>query len=428
MDAAALPTAKSEAPGAETPSTACGDRSGSGSTLGSPRFVARAALALLVANVRYWTTVAPVVRGELRRWERRAQAIENPELRALALEKLHGEGFHAEAAAMLATLAPRAYRRDAVEAIVALELLFDYLDGLTERPSADPLGDGARLFEAYVDAVTVGGSEDVDGFGANPDGRVGKDDSRADDNGYLEALSSAARAALSRLPAADAITASARASALRSAQAQVRMHAVPQLGIEQVRQWASSETDGTGLQWRELLAGSASSVLAVHALIAAAADPATTEDEGEAIERAYLHTCVQLTLLDGLVDHEQDVRMQDAGALGSGGLGYIGLYEDREELARTLTDAATRAAAHARALRHGPHHAMTLVGVVAYYTSAPGARGELAAPIAGRLQHRLEPLMTPTLAVMRAWRRAKRMGNRRKRSIRGLGSLAKGER
>ena len=88
------------------------------------------------------------MRRELRRWEQRALAIEDPALRALALEKLRGEGFHAEAAAMLATLAPRCHRQDVVEAIVALELLFDYLDGLTERPSGDPLGEGERLFGA----------------------------------------------------------------------------------------------------------------------------------------------------------------------------------------------------------------------------------------------------------------------------------------
>ena len=42
---------------------------------------------------------------------------------------------------MLATFAPRAARAQVVEAIVASQLLFDLLDGLTERPSADPMGE-----------------------------------------------------------------------------------------------------------------------------------------------------------------------------------------------------------------------------------------------------------------------------------------------
>jgi len=331
---------------------------------------------------------------------------------------------------MLATLAPRAHRGDVVEAIVALELLFDYLDGLTERPSADPLGDGERLFEAYTDAIAVGTDSNSHEPGpehgdrahreARPlqDGDDGhRKDSRREDGGYLEALSVSVRVALARLPAAGAIAQVARASAARGAQAQVRMHAAPRLGAGQVEQWARSEAEGTGLQWRELLAGAASSVLAIHALIAAAADPRTTPEEAGKIASAYLSTCVLLTLLDGLVDHEQDTR-----ADGTGRLGYISFYKDRDELSQTLTRAAQRGASRTRALRSGPHHTMTLVGVVAYYTSAPGAGSRLAAPLAKRLQRQLAPLISPTLLLMRAWRLAKRARHRHSPSIGGLAS------
>src|ERR1700735_2167569 len=102
---------------------------------------ARALAAFALANARYWTGVAGHVRREMCHWQTRAQAIGDPELRALALAKLSTEGFNAEAAAIDATIAPRATRRQAVRAIVALELLFDYLDGLTERPCTDPLGE-----------------------------------------------------------------------------------------------------------------------------------------------------------------------------------------------------------------------------------------------------------------------------------------------
>ncbi|HEX4436650.1 MAG TPA: DUF2600 family protein [Solirubrobacteraceae bacterium] len=399
------------------------------STLSDWRLVARASLALLLANIRYWTAVAPVVRRELRRWDSRAHAIKDPKLRALALEKLRREGFHAEAAAMLATLAPRRYRRDVVEAIVALELLFDYLDGLTERPLADPLGDGASLFTSYTDAVTVG-SKTIgrqSGLGHNDPDKF--DDLRVGGDGYLDALSETVNAALVRLPAASAITEAAQRTAARSGLAQIRMHAASRLGIEQVEEWARDEAGGTGLQWQELLAGAASSVLALHALIAAAADSRTTREQADEIVSAYLSTCVLLTLLDGLVDHEEDVRAGGdengagnllSGGHGSGGLGYLDLYEDREELSQTLTNATRRAALQARALHNGPHHAMTLVGVVAYYISAPGARGALAAPIASRLRRQLSPLICPTLAMMRSWRLAKRMGNQRSLRTGGL--------
>ena len=354
---------------------------------------ARAGLALVLANARYWTSVAPTVGKQLERWQLRAQAIDDRDLRALALSKLHGEGFHAEAAAMLATLAPREHRSNVAEAIVALELLFDYLDGLTERPSGDPLADGERLFRAFTRAVVVPPASTGEMLELPENDR---------DGGYLNELSRAVSSALARLPAAAAVTHDARRIAARSGQAQTRMHAVAQLGSAQLRQWATAEADETGLCWRELAAGAASSVLALHALIAAAADPRTTPESAAELAAAYLSTCVVLTLLDGLVDHEQDTLPDGAGAPG-----YLDLYDDRSELADVLGHAARRAALQVRALPNGAHHTMILVGVAAYYGSAPGAEGALAQPVIARLRRELAPLASPTLAIMRSWRGVK---------------------
>lgn len=361
--------------------------------LGDPRLLTRTSLALLLANVRYWTSVAPIVRRELERWQLCAARIEDAELRALAFSKLREESFHADAAAMLATLAPRAHRRSVVEAIVALELLFDYLDGLTERPSSDPLQDGERLFRTLLEAVAP----------ALPDSGE-----RSEVSGYPEMLSKAVALALARLPAASAIAATASRSASRSAQAQTRIHAVSQIGAAQLEEWAASERavsepQTTELGWRELAAGAGSSVLVLHALIAAAANPHTTVEQAAQIERAYLSTCVLLTLLDGLVDYEQDL-----AAGGPHGPGYIGLYEDREQLPELLCESARRAVLQARALTDGPHHVMLLTGVVAYYSTAPGAGSEIAKPAMARLKCELAPLISPTLALMRTWRRVKR--------------------
>jgi hypothetical protein len=307
---------------------------------------------------------------------------------------------------MLATLAPRAHRSTVVEAIVALELLFDYLDGLTERPSADPLAEGERLFAALFDAVAM----DSAGTGVSP--ALPRDD----DGGYLDALSRTVALAVAALPAVPAIAGVAERTVQRSATAQIQMHAAPELGVARLREWASAEANGSGLGWRELAAGSASSVLVLHAMIAAAANPDTTPEEAAEIASAYLSMCVVLTLLDGLVDHEHDT-----GPGGSGAPGYLGLYDDPAELPDVLGAAARRAATQARALPNGAHHLTILVGVVAYYGSAPGADGELARPAIARLRAELAPLIAPTLAIMRAWRSARRR-------IRSSGAKGEGER
>ncbi|HEY5343366.1 MAG TPA: DUF2600 family protein [Solirubrobacteraceae bacterium] len=367
-------------------------------TLGNRRDMSRAFLALLLANVRYWTGVAPIVRREMRRWEQRAQAIPDPMLRELALPKLRDEGFTAEAAAMLATRAPRRYRKAAVQAIVAIEVMYDYLDGLSEQPSPDPLADGERLFAVLIAAVAVPGAVTPESPEPAPQS----------DGGYLEALSRAVVIAVAQLPAASAIAEAAQWIAARCAQAQIRMHAAPRLGTAQLERWGRAEAEGTGLDWRELVAGSASSVLAIHALIVAAADAGTTSAQADAIASAYLSTCVLLTLLDGLVDYEQDQSRE-----GPDQPGYLSLYEDREELSEVLAQGAQRAARQARELPDGAHHVMTLVGVVAYFTSSPGASGALARPFVAGLHAQLRPLISPTLALMRTWRLAKRVRNRR---------------
>jgi tetraprenyl-beta-curcumene synthase len=359
------------------------------------RLVARAGAALVLANARYWPAVAPVVRIQLSRWERSARAIHDPALQALALEKLREEHFNAEVAATLATLAPRAHRTHAVEAIVALEILYDYLDGLTESPSREALRDGHHLFRAFTDTVAPSVEPGRDYYRYHP---------QSEDGGYLQELVVTVRIALAQLPAAAAIIEVARASAARCAEAQVRAHAVTRLGGTQLERWATREAAGTPLEWREFLAGAASSVLAVHALIVAAADHRTTDAQAIEIDRAYLSIGVLITILDSLIDYQHDLSQDQPG--------YIQHYQDHDLLTRQLGNAAQRAATLARALHNGAHHVMTLVGVVAYYTSAPTATDGLARPLTAHIQRQLRPLITPTLAVMRAWRIAKQARRR----------------
>ena len=352
----------------------------------------QAHLALLVANIRFWTTIAPLVATQLKRWERHAHKIKDPALQALALKKLDEERFNAEVAATLATLAPAKHRKGVVEAIVAYEVMYDYLDGLTEQPTSNPLEHGHQLYRAFTDAITLD---------SKPAGRYYPSDEQADDGGYLTELVRVVRGALLELPSTEAISKASQRSARRCAEAQIRAHAVPRLGTAQLEQWAAHEATGTPLSWQEFLAGAASSVLAVHALIAAATEERTTPEEAAEIATVYLSICALSTMLDSLVDYQSDRQAGQAG--------YIRYYQSHDLLARDLTRAARRAVEHATPLPNGAHHVMTLVGVAAYYISAPTARGDFAQPVTHQVRHELKPLITPTLAVMRAWRIAKRI-------------------
>ena len=344
--------------------------------------------ALAVANARYWPSVAPRVRRELEWCTLQARAIPDDELRELAFAKLTGERFNAEVAATLATIAPRHTRGPVIAAIVALELLFDYLDGRTEQPSSDPLGDSALMFGAFTAAAGLEGDRDA------------QRSSALLDEGYLWELSRRTSRSWRPLPGAGAVATVAARAAQRCAEAQSRLHAAATLGDEQLREWAIAGSRGTGLGWREFAGGGASSVLSMHALIATAASSGTAETDAERIDAAYLAMGGLITALDSLVDRAAD--------LARGDRGFVRLYETPELLAERLGALAREALARTREAPDADHHTMTLAGVVAYYATHPGARGPQARTVTSIVRRELSPTIWPTLTVMRSWRGAKR--------------------
>lgn len=329
----------------------------------------------------------------MRQWEARAREIPDPGLANLALSKLADERFNVEAGTMIATIAPAEFRSRVVEATVALQVMYDYLDAVTEQPTADPVRAGLQCSQAFIDAVRIGVRPTQDYYAHYP-GVSG-------DAGYLAGLALAVRTAIAGLPAAGVIADVMLVSAARFAEAQVRIHAASHTGKGQLERWASQRAAGTGLQWREWLFGAIGSVVAVHALIALAADEHATCEQARTLDDTYLELCVLTTALDQLVDYERDIR--------SGDHSYIELYETREELAQQIADIVNRVKKRARTIPDGAHHLMILSGVVAYYTSQPSAMGDFARPVTELVQDQLRPLITPTLATLRAWRLLKRL-------------------
>jgi tetraprenyl-beta-curcumene synthase len=354
-------------------------------------FLARAGWALVRTHAIYWSRVAPLVRGHLRHWEGRAAAIPDPQLRQLAQGKLVGERFNIEVAAMLATVSPTHHRSDTVRAIVALQIMYDYLDGLTEQPTTDPIHDGLENSKALLEAVCTDGAPPISGQSTSA--RV--------DGGYLDELSHTVRTVIKRLPGAAAVTEVVAASVARCAEAQVRVHAAPHTGTLAVEEWASRQAAASGLEWREWLFGAMASVVALHTLIVLSADRLATPARARELDHAYLPLCALVTMLDHLVDHERDVL--------TGERSYVDFYGTPEEFSQHTAGVLDCAIERVYTIRDGPYHLMLLSGVVAYYTSQPGATGEFVQSTAEQVQDRLRPLITPMLATLHAWRRAKRL-------------------
>lgn len=360
------------------------------SAYGLPTLRIGAALAL--ANIRYWSTVAPLLARELKRWKHHAEAIPDPLLQATALANLREEGFNAQATATLATLAPRRHRPHLARAILGIQLIYDYLDSLIEQPLTEPLTEGRQLYQALIDAVTLNTTPQPDYYTHKP---------TSDDGGYLKNLVSEVRASLAQLPSQPAIERTCEQAATRCAEAQTLAHATPPHDLDQLKKWALENSTATDLQWQEYLAGAISSALALHALCATASQAHTGETHATAIDETYLSISAMTTLLDSLIDHDQDMHRL-------GHTGYTRYYETDTALAEGLKRTVHHATTHARATPNESHHLMTLLGVASYYISAPTSSSGFARPVTTQLRRELQPLITPPLALMYGWRAAKR--------------------
>jgi tetraprenyl-beta-curcumene synthase len=350
----------------------------------------RAVGALVRANARYWLTVLPHVHRGLRHWEERARQIPDPELRGLALAKIADERFNTEVAATLATLSPRQHRLPAIESIVALQVMYDYLDGLSEEPAPDPIGNSRRLFSAFTVSLTPEQVEPVDYYRDHP---------RNDDGGYLKALVTACQHGLRVLPKTSIVAPIAREAALRCGESQTRTHAIEKLGVAQLAEWATERAEGTGLEWWEYTAGATASILSVHALIAAAATPDTTAVDAANLDTAYLFISAVSTLLDSVIDHRRDSEEENHS--------FISYYEDEAIMAERIGTVTARAASEGLRIRNGGHHRMTAAGVAGYYLSAPATRQPPGRAVKARVIKELRPLIAPVLAIFGFWRLAK---------------------
>jgi tetraprenyl-beta-curcumene synthase len=348
---------------------------------------------------RFWLVVFPLARGQLRAWERIAATIPDPELRAQALGTLDSERLSAAGAALFAATAPRRRDPELVRALVAFQVICDYLDTLAEQPTAIPIDNGAQLHRALADAVLDETQPHDDYYRLHL---------TRDDGGYLVALVDACRSGSATLPAYALVREHAWREARRN-EVQGINHAPAELREPALRDWAEHQREpATGdASWFELAAAGSSS-LAVLALLAAAADPAATPAGVEQVRHAYFPWIEALsTLLDSLADREQDAH--------SGALSFVSHYPSPEATILRLQEVTARAIAGARRLPNGERHVVLIAGMIAMHLSEATAWLPEAQPSTRAVLAATDTAVTPLLLLLlRAWRRARAERARRR--------------
>ncbi len=350
------------------------------------------------AACRYWLGIFPLVGRELRHWHERAREIPDPVLRRLALITQRVERGNYEGAAAYATLVPRAYRARVVRAVVAFQTTYDYVDTLSEQPSADPVTNGRQLHLALLASLDLGA--------AQPD--YYQHHCKRQDNGYIRNLVQACRDAVGTLPSYTAVAQPVLRAASSIVAYQSLNHEEAEDRPRALARWgAALAPPGSGLRWWEAAAGGASS-LTVFALIAAAAKPGLSAAETAATRDAYCPWISALhVLLDSLIDRAQD--------LEHGHHNLIDLYSSPAEAAHRLAWIAARALHAAEALPDGAHHALIVAAMASFYLSTPALSpsGDDAAPatlpVAQRVLESMGALAAPTMSVLKARRAAGRL-------------------
>lgn len=328
-------------------------------------------LAGLPRHLRYTrrllTSVLPRVEEELARWEARAAAIPDPELRRQALASQRLKRFHAQGGAAFALLAP-AWTDQLVTAIVALQTISDYLDNLCDRSGPPVEEDFRQLHQATLAAVRVTG-------GAPPPAYYARHPRHAD-GGYLEALVEACRGALASLPAFPAVEAHATRLLSLYNDLQVLKHLEWPRRVPALEAWfAGHRSRYPDLQWWEF-AAACGSTLGVFALfgLAARSEP---HEAARLLEAYFPWVCGLHILLDYFVDQTEDLAGND--------LNLVSYYPDQQTLLQRLCWFLRTACHRVARLPQPDFHAWVVHGLPALYLSDPKVAHQDLQPLAGAL-------------------------------------------
>lgn len=307
-------------------------------------------------------------------------------LRDDALDALRRKRGQSDGAALFSVL-PRKRNDDYLRLLVAYQVIWDYLDSVSERGAAAGVANGRQLHLALVDALDLDGQK-RDYYRHSP---------WKDDGGYLQALVDACRQCCSRLPSYSRVRELVLRDARRAEVLAINHETdADQRGVA-LRQWADREFPSyREASWYELT-GAASAGLAAFALLALACEPHCSEDEIEKTHAAYFPWASAVAcMLDSYADSADDV--------ANGDHSYIAHYPTFEIAVAQTCRLVRRCLSELCTLRNGETHVVIASSMVALYLSKDSTREPDVREASSRIADAGGSLTRFLLPILRLWR------------------------
>lgn len=341
------------------------------------------------------TLIAAMARGvlwsrratsrELCAWRDRAAAIPDVSIRADALAALAGKRDNVEGAALFSLL-PIRRNGELLKLLVAYQILWDFLDSVSERGACAGYANGSQLHRALVEALDPE-APISDYYRFHP---------RKEDGGYLLALVETCRRACANLQCYRQVRPLMLQAVERCAIQGLNHEPEPARRAAALRAWAAREfADEHTLKWFELTA--AASAFPPHILLALAAQPSLRQKELHDVYAAYFPWVgLAIAMLDSYLDQVED--------LLSGNHSYISHYANQTEALERLSMIIERVALHARRLPNSRRHMVLTEGIVAWHLSMDSVNTPNTRDATRMLARAGGPLTRLLMPIAHVWR------------------------
>ena len=322
----------------------------------------------------------------MRRWRARALRIPARPIRQVALLALDRKRGNTQGAALFSVI-PRKRSRPLLRLLTTYQVLWDFLDSLSESWRELAPSDTLQLHLALVDAV-------------NPSGPIRDYYAKLglpDDGGYLRSLVEACRSCCRALPSFNKVAPILYKEAERIG-VQAINHATEPAQIPlALRNWVAREYPGAHeVSWFELAAAAGANI-AIYALFALAADTRCSIDRVEDTYRAYFPWSGALaTMLDGFVDQFDDAHHGDHC--------YLAYYRSPDDATRHISRLVRRCLSETHSLKDGERHTLVAASMVAMYLSRDSARTSALSAATRQVANAGGSLTCALLPVLRLWR------------------------